>query len=77
MRWAEVKELAGMFCILGMLVTAGLGVRSMAVDASEVGEVPEVPAAELPAVVGPYQAVGPADSAGAVSQLPVGVPLGV
>lgn len=77
MRWGEVKELAGMLGILGMLVAAGLGLSSAAQDAPEVVEVPDVPAVEVPAVTGPYKVVGPAASADDASALPVGVPPGV
>lgn len=69
-----------MLGILAVVVGAGLGVSSMAADVTEVGEVPDVPAVESPAVTGPYQVVGPAASADSVDPAlapPVGVPPGV
>lgn len=80
MGWGEVKELARMLAVLGMLVTTGMGLSSMAQDAPEVVEVPDVPAAEMPAATVPYQVVGPAGSAEEPEDAPappVGVPLGV
>lgn len=79
MRWGEARELAGMSVILGMLIVAGMGLSSMAEvspEASETVEVLDVPAAEMPAEIGPYRAAGPAGSAESAG-LPVGVPLGV
>lgn len=72
MRRGEARELAGMLSILVVLVGAGLGVSSMASDATEVREVRDVPAVESPAVTGPRQVAGPAASADPAAALPVG-----
>lgn len=77
MRGGEARELAGMLGILVVLVGAGLGVSSLAADVTEVGEVRDVPAVEIPAVTGPRQVAGPAASAVPVPALPVGVSVGV
>jgi len=66
-----------MLGILLVVVGAGLGVSSMASDASEVREVRDVPAVESPAVTGPGQVAGPAASADPPPKLPVGVSVGV
>lgn len=92
MRWAEVKELAGMLSTLAVLGVVGMGLSSMAATGRDVVEVeapaveaPAVPAVEQPAAVDPYVVVGPA-AAAALSlviepvpapRLPVGFPLGV
>ena len=80
MRWVEVKELARMFGILAVLVTAGMGLSAMAENTPgvvEVPAVPDVPAVETPAVTGPYVVAGPAASADPAPALPVAVPDGV
>lgn len=77
MRWAEVKELARMFGILGVLVAAGMGLSTMADDAPGVVEVPDVPAVEAPAETGAYVVAGSADSTDPAPALPVAVPRGV
>lgn len=77
MRWVEVKELARMFGILGVLAAAGMGLSAMAEDAPGVVEIPDVPALEAPAAAGAYAVAGPADSPDPAPALPVAVPLGV
>ena len=77
MRWVEVKELARMFGILGVLVATGIVLSAKADDAPGVVEVPDVPAVEAPAATGAYVAAGPAASADPAPALPVAVPSGV
>jgi len=74
MRWVEVKELARMFGILGVLVAAGMGLSTMADDTPGVVEVPDVPAVEAPAATGAYVVAGHADSTDPAPALPVAVP---
>ena len=77
MRWAEVKELARMFGILVVLVTAGWGLSARAQDAPGVVEVPDVPAVEAPAEPAAYVVAGSAAPAELAPALPVAVPAGV
>ena len=58
--WGEVKELAGMLLLLGILVAAGSSVAT-AVGASEIAEVPAV---EQPVEAEVYQAFGSTEPVG-------------
>lgn len=59
----EVKELAGMALLLGILVVAGSSVAT-AVGASEIAEVPDVPSVEQTVEPEILQALGSADPVG-------------
>ncbi|MFQ5530033.1 MAG: hypothetical protein ACE5FP_06730 [Gemmatimonadota bacterium] len=63
MWWREVKELAGMLLLLGILVAAGSSVAT-AVGASEIAEVRDAPAVEQPVEAEVYQAFGSTDPVG-------------
>jgi len=60
MWWREVKELAGMLLLLGILVAAGSGVAT-AVGASEIAEVPAI---EQPVEAEVFQALGSTEPVG-------------
>jgi hypothetical protein len=60
MLWGEVKELAGMLLLLGILVAAGSSVAT-AVEASEIAEVPAI---EQPVEAEVYQAFGSTEPVG-------------
>lgn len=59
----EIKELAGMVVLLGILVGTGSGV-STAAGASELAEVRDAPSIEQPVEVEVFQAFGPTDPVG-------------
>lgn len=63
MLWREVKELAGMVLLLGILVVTGSSVAS-AVGASEIAEVQDVPSVEQPVETEVLQALGSTDPVG-------------
>jgi hypothetical protein len=63
MLWREVKELAGMAFLLGILVVTGSSVAS-AVGAAEIAEVRDVPAVEQPVEAEVLQALGSTDPVG-------------
>lgn len=63
MWWREVKELAGMAFLLGILAVTGSSVAS-AVGASEIAEVRDVPAVEQPVEAEVLQALGSTDPVG-------------
>ena len=48
MWWQELKELAGMGLLLGILVVAGSGVSTAAAGASELAELRDAPSIEQP-----------------------------
>ena len=60
MWWREVKEMAGMALLLGILVVAGSSVTT-AVGASEIAEVRDVPPVEQPVETEVLQALGSTD----------------
>ncbi len=60
MLWGEVKELAGMLLLLGILVAAGSSVAT-AVGASEIAEVPAI---EQPVEAEVFQAFGSTEPVG-------------
>ncbi len=63
MWWREVKELAGMVLLLGVLVATGLGV-STAAGAAELAEVREMPSIEQPVGAEMFQALGSIEPVG-------------
>ena len=63
MWWREMKELAGMALLLGILVAAGLGV-STAAGAAELAEVRDAPSIELSVEAEVFQAFGPTEPVG-------------
>ncbi len=63
MWWREVKELAGMVLLLGVLVTTGLGV-STAASAAELAEAHDVPSVEQPVEAEVFQAFGSTEPVG-------------
>jgi hypothetical protein len=63
MWWREVKELAGMVLLLGVLVATGLGV-STAASAAELAEARDVPSVEQPVEAEMFQAFGSTEPVG-------------
>ncbi len=66
MWWREMKELAGMVLLLGILVAVGSGV-SMAAGAAEFAEVRDAPSIEQPVEAEVFQAFGPTEPVGSPS----------
>lgn len=62
----EIKELAGMALLLGILVVAGSGVSSAAGN-SELAEVRDAPSIEQPVEAEAFQAFGPTEPVGSPS----------
>ncbi len=63
MWWREIKELAGMALLLGVVVVTGLGV-STAASAAELAEVREMPSIEQPVGAEMFQALGSIEPVG-------------
>lgn len=63
MWWREIKELAGMALLLGVVVVTGLGV-SMAASAAELAEEREMPSVEQPVGAEMFQALGSIEPVG-------------
>ncbi|MEE8486778.1 MAG: hypothetical protein V3S56_01320 [Gemmatimonadota bacterium] len=63
MWWREMKELAGMALLLGVLVATGSGV-STAASAAELVEVRDMPSVEQPVGAEMFQALGSTEPVG-------------